>query len=121
VKVQIYKKLGIPVPTRNESIPATARKWDPKVLLALTPFTVAPLIVYLVFWGACSFWGGSKAFIAVLEAKVLLHDFQAKIGVQDAALLLARCLQDSLPSRNATVEDFSACLTAIGVKEHVGG
>jgi hypothetical protein len=118
---RIYKTLGIPLPTPNKSIPATARKRAAQLMLAMTPFTVGPFMIYLVFWGSCISWGTTNGFVHLSEAMQVVHDFQAKVSAQAAVVLLAKCLQDRLPSRNATVEDFSACLTAIGVKERVGG
>jgi hypothetical protein len=102
--MKLYNILGIPTddPKRDVS--------------AHMIFGVACLIIYLIFYGTAWFWASSRAVADLIDDNGVWHDFQAKVNVPDALALLTRCLQDSVPTGYATVEDFSICLKNIGVE-----
>ena len=73
------------------------------------------LVIYLMFFGTAWVWASSRTIADIIDKHGVLHDFQAKVNIPDALAMLTRCLQDSIPSGYATVEDFSICLKDIGV------
>jgi hypothetical protein len=105
-KVALVKdnKLGIAPP--NERL---------KPILGWMIFTWGFFITYLLFYGTCWIWASSKVIDDLMVTQATLLDFEAKVSVPNVLGLLTRCLHNSLPDRNATVEDFSTCLTALGV------
>jgi hypothetical protein len=51
----------------------------------------------------------------------LANTFDAKIDVHDALDKLVDCIQRQIPERNATIEEVTACLRRMGVKDAWGG
>jgi hypothetical protein len=47
--------------------------------------------------------------------------FDAKLDVHDALEKLVGCIQQQIPERNATIEEVTACLREMGVRETWGG
>jgi hypothetical protein len=74
------------------------------------------LVVYLTFYGTAIVWATSKPVDDLLGKHGVYHDFQAKVGVPDALVVLTKCLEDHTPGRFATVEDFSVCLEGMGIE-----
>lgn len=74
------------------------------------------LVIYLIFCGTTWLWASSRPIADLTDKHGVLHDFEAKVDLPDALALLTRCLQDSVPGRYATIQDFSYCLKDIGVK-----
>lgn len=54
---------------------------------------------------------------SILSRYKVANDFDAKIGAQDALAKLTRCLYNSIPDRNATISDLTACLKDMGVTD----
>jgi hypothetical protein len=78
-------------------------------------FAFGLLVIYLMFYGTAWVWASDRTIHDLIDKHGVWHDFHAKVDIQDALELLTRCLQDSIPNRFATVEDFSICLKDIGV------
>lgn len=45
------------------------------------------------------------------------RDLHAKIGGPSLIERLGSCLQETIPHRNATIEDVSSCLKGLGMNE----
>jgi hypothetical protein len=84
--------------------------------------TLGILGIYTMFYGIIWLWAvmmnddgpGPPSVWYMCSA---YRDLQAKIDAPYALASLASCLQEAIPSHNATIKDVSACLKAMGMNE----
>jgi hypothetical protein len=79
-------------------------------------FSYGCLVIYLIFYGTALIWVSSEAVADLFQKRGVWNDFEAKVNVPGALVLLTSCLRDfSPPGHYATVRDFSICLKDIGL------
>jgi hypothetical protein len=73
------------------------------------------LVIYFMFYEISWIWASGRRVADLIDDRGVWKDFQAKVDIKDALLLLTRCLNEAAPRRYATMDDFSFCLRDIGV------
>lgn len=76
-----------------------------------------PEIVYLAIWCTIYWWARQPNIHGLVDKGNMVDDLSTVLGAHDTLAVLLECLKSICPAGNAMVQDVSACLVTMGVRD----